>query len=235
MTPKQGIGVNEKMETKSDTERVWIETTTDVETIDWKGNPIKLTGVKGLKNKHTGEVGVYPESVALAEMKTLARKHKLEPRDMALILFLYATVGHFKPGIAHHKYGLNKSLFYLWKELEKEGLGEAFPRDNFLAFPAGPVPENLDHDLKRLSQQGLLKTSLKAWGATQAQKSLTTELLPDGMKLAQTLWDDIPLAFRDQIVKVKTDIYPLDPETIKKRVHREYPEYRKTYTEPDTT
>jgi len=223
------------METKSDTERVWIETTTDIETKDWKGKAIKLTGVKGLKNTHTGEIGIYPDSVALAEMEALARKNDIEPRDMALLLFLYASVGHFKPGIAYHKYGLNKSLFYLWKELEKEGLGEAFPHDKFLAFPAGPVPENLDHDLKRLSKQGLLKSTLKAWGDKQSEKSLTTELLPEGMKLAQTLWDDVPLAFREEIVKVKTDIYPMKPETIKNKVHREYPEYRSTYTETDTT
>jgi DNA-binding PadR family transcriptional regulator len=212
----------------------WEEIRTEIETVDWKGNPIHLKNVPAIKNTKTGTVAVYPEALSLAEMSELAKKYKLEPRDMALLLMVYAKPGHFQAGIMPHKYRLNKSLFYLWKELGKEGLGEAFPHDNFVKFPAGPVPEHIDPDLDRLEKNGLVKVSLKPWGKGEGEKSRTTELLPEGMKLAEQLWQDIPDPFKQEILTVKEKIFPLDPKTIMNQVHREYPEYKLTYTKPDT-
>ena len=202
-----------------------METTTDVETLDSKGRSVVLKHVKALKNTRTGKLGIYPDSLALAEMIQLAAKYDLQPRELPILLFAYAKVGHFKSGILHNRLAFNKSLFYVWKDLEKEGLGDAFPHDHFLPHPAGPVPQHLDQDLKRLSESGLVKVSLKPWGEKESEKAQTTELLPEGLKVAKEIWDDLPQSFRDEILKVKTEIYPLDTETIKKRVHKEYPEY----------
>ncbi len=211
-----------------------MEIKTEIETVDWKGNPIRLNDVPAMRNKRTGRIAVDPEALSLAEMTALAKKYSLEPRDMAFLLMVFAKPGHFEAGVMPHKYRLNKSLFYLWKYLEKEGLGEAFPHDNMVPFPKGPVPEHIDSDMERLEKQDLIKVFLTPWGKGQGEKYRTTELRPEGMKIAEKLWRDVPDPFKQEILKVKEDIYPLDPESIKKRVHRDYPEYRKGYLEPDT-
>lgn len=46
-----------------------------------------------------------------------------------------------------NKYHLQKSLFYLWKGLEDEGLYEIMPRDEFVGAENGPLPINFDDDL----------------------------------------------------------------------------------------
>lgn len=222
------------MATGTQKETQWVATTTEIETVDWKGNPIKLANVPALRNKRTGRIAVDPEALSLAEMKTLATKYNLEPRDIAFLLMVFAKPGHFKAGIMPHKYRLNKSLFYLWKDLEKQGLGEAFPHDNMVAYPQGPVPEHIDPDMERLEKQDLIKVFLTSYGKTEGEKYRTVELKPEGIKVAEKLWQDIPDPFKQEILRIKEDIYPMDPESIKKRVHREYPEYQKKYTKPDT-
>ena len=47
----------------------WIQTKIDMDSVDWKGNPIHLKGVPAFKNSRTGKVRIYPTDVAQAEVQ----------------------------------------------------------------------------------------------------------------------------------------------------------------------
>ena len=213
----------------------WERTTVDMTSVDWKGNPIRLKNVPAIKNPETGKIRVYPADVANAEIRTIAETHELQPRDVPTLLTILAKPGHFKEGFLHHKYRLNKTLFYLWKELENEGLGEAFPHDEFVKAPRGPVPKNLENELKRLADSGIVSLDYKQWGSgPDSRKSLVVELTSNGIKVAKEIWSETPEPFKKAAHKVKERYFPLDEKTIRDRVHRDFPEYRETYVDLDT-
>jgi hypothetical protein len=212
----------------------WEETKTDLDTVDWRGHSIHLKDVPALKNTKTGKIRLYPEQVSNAEIGFYAKQFGIEPRDVPLLLTLYAKPGAFKGGYVQTRYHLNKTLFYIWKELERVGLGDAFPRDQFEAMPRGPVPTDLKLDTERLQAKGLVSTSMYRWGKEQKQQSVVTELTPEGLEIAKRLWDSVGDPFKKTILLIKERIFPLNPKTIRDRVHREFPEYKKTYTELDT-
>ena len=212
---------------------VWMDTKTEIDAFDWKGTPIHLEDVPAIKNAKTGKIRVRASEVAKAEIRTLAEKYKLEPRDVALLLMLYAKPGLFKEGEVHYKYHLNKMLFYQWKNMEKRYLGEAFPRDEFRVASKGPIPIHLWDDLRRLQERKVISLDHYVWGKDRGQASLITRLTPDGLNLAKELWNKVPPDLRETTLATKEEIFPLDPETIRKKVHREFPQYKKTYTELD--
>jgi hypothetical protein len=212
----------------------WKRTEIDMDSVDWRGSTIHLKRVPAIQNKKTGKIRVYPSDVAKAELRMLAEQYNLETRDISLLSILFAKPGLFKKGEVHYKYHLNKMLFYQWKEMERLDMGETFSHDEFEPAKRGPVPKNLSQDLKRLEKKGVLKLDFKQWGETPQQASLTTTLTDSGLDITKELWYKIPAPFREVTLEVKEKLFPLDPETIRKRVHRDYPEYKKTYTELDT-
>jgi len=212
---------------------VWMDTKTEIEVFDWRGEPIHLKDVPAIKNAKTGKIRVYASEVAKAEIRMMAEKHNLEARDVTLLLMLYAKPGPFKEGEVHCKYHLNKMLFYQWKNMEKRYLGEAFPHDEFRAASKGPIPIHLWDDLRRLQDRKIMSLDHHVWGKNSGEACLVTKLTPDGLKLAEELWKEVPPDLRETSWVTKEQIFPLDPETIRKKVHREFPEYRKTYTELD--
>lgn len=214
-------------------ENVWVKTETDVEAYDWQEKPIVLKGIPAIKNKETGQVRVFPSEVAKAEISLLAKERDLAPRDVALLTLIYVKPGPFTEGKIHCKYHLNKMLFYQWVNMGRRYLGEAFPHDEFRSAPAGPIPNSLWDDLRRLEKKGLVILKHKQWGKTEKEASLCMELTEEGSVLTEELWKDTPPDFKEVTLKTKKDIFPLDPATIKEKVHREFPEYRKTYTELD--
>jgi len=212
----------------------WIKTRISMDTIDWKGNSIHLVDVPALKNSKTGKTRIYPSDVAQAEFKMRAQEHNLEPRDIALLSLLCAKPGPFQKGQVHFKYHLNKMLFYQWKRMEEVGLGETYPRDEFRPDDRGPVPNNLNNDLQRLKDLGLITLERKQWGENDRDASIKTDLTEKGQKLIEDIWKEIPDPFKEVTMKVKANLFPLNPKTIRERVHRDYPEYKKSYTELDT-
>jgi len=214
-------------------EAIWEETKIDMDSVDWKGNTIHLKRVPAIKNKKTGKIRVYPSEVAKAEFRMLAERHNFQPRDIALLAMLYVKPGPFRKGQVHYKYHLNKMLFYQWKEMEYQDIGETFPRDEFEPAPRGPVPKNLSDDLKRLEKKGFVELRFKQWGKSPQQASLITELTPSGLSIAEKIWYLLPDPFKEITLKVKERLFPLNPTTIRMRVHRDFPEYKKTYVELD--
>lgn len=212
----------------------WKNIEIEMDSIDWRGNSIHLTEVPAIQNVKTGKIRVYPSDVARAEFKMIAQKHGLNPRDIAFLAMLYVKLGPFEKGQVHYKYHLNKMLFYQWKEMEREGIGETFPHDEFEPAKRGPVPTNLSSDLERLEKMGIVTLKYRQWGKMLQHASLTTELTPTGFSVAEAIWNQTPDPFREVTLKIKKRIFPLNPKTIRDRVHREYPEYKETYVELDT-
>jgi len=215
-------------------EKQWEQIKTDMEVVNRRGQKIHLKNVPAFKNKKTGTVGVYPAEVAKAEMGVLAEQYGLEPRDIPLLLMLQARPGPFQEGYVQYKYQLNKMLFYQWKEMEKKGLGEAFPHDEFEAAPRGPVPRNLGKDLERLAEKCIVSLSYKKWGKGKGEASLTSTLTPSGINIATRLAGEAPEPLREITTRVKQELFPLDPQMICEKVHKEFPEYRKIYKKLDT-
>ena len=212
----------------------WIKTKVNMDSIDWNGKPIRLVDVPAIKNSKTGKIRIYPTDVSRAEFRMLAQKYSLEPRDIALLSMLCAKPGPFKEGEVHFKYHLNKMLFYQWKRMEEIGLGETYPHDDFRPDRRGPVPNNLNNDLQRLKELSLVILERKQWGDSEKDASVKTDLTEKGQQLTEKIWKEIPEPFKEVTLKVKSNLFPLNPKTIRERVHRDYPEFQKTYTELDT-
>ncbi|MFH0896738.1 MAG: hypothetical protein V1850_01650 [Candidatus Bathyarchaeota archaeon] len=99
-------------------EAKWIDTTIEIKTVNWKGEPLHLTGVKALKNTKTGATRVYPSEVAQAEVRQIAKCLDVLPRDVGSLLMVFAKPSYFKEGEVFYKYHLQKMLFYFWKGLD---------------------------------------------------------------------------------------------------------------------
>jgi len=203
----------------------WTETTINIKSVDWKGTPITIPNVPAEKNIKTKKLRVDPKDVARAEFKKISQDFGIVDRDILLFLLLYAKPGPFQRGFLCQKYKVNKMLFYQWKESEKEGLGDAIPRDEFEAENRGPVPKNLWKDLKRLKGEKLIKVE----GGRKEQKAVTIELTKKGAQIAKKLWNTVPDPYLVTTTRVKDWLFPKDPEMIKHIVHNDYPEYRKAY------
>jgi len=215
---------------------VWMETTVpDLDTKDWRGKTIHLRDVPAIKNIKTGRIGFDPMQLTLAQMVQIAKDLGIQPRDIPLLLTLYTKPPRFfKEGKTFARYHLNKTLFYIWKALEKKGIANAFPRDEFGAARAGPVPIHLKEDTERLENMGLVTVQSHQWGEGPNKTSILTRLTDKGADLCTRLAESVGEPFISTIVREKQDLFVLDPETIKERVHRDFPEYRKTYTDLDT-
>ena len=211
----------------------WLETTVTIDSVDSRGNPILLKNVPAVKYKDTEKIRVDPFAVSRAEIKYYTDEKGLLERDAALLFLICAKPGVFKEGEIHYKYHLNKMLFYYWKNLEKRHLGEAFPHDDFKKEKRGPVPLHIDEDLKRLQEEGLVELSYHQWGQSEKQSSLKIELTEKGIAVTKEIWSSVEDIFYLEAIETKELIFPLSPNTIKEKVHREFPEYQLIYMEED--
>jgi hypothetical protein len=218
----------EKLEAK------WIEIETTIDTINWKGEPIEVKGVKAFKNPKTEEIMVYPSEVAKAEINQIAEQLNICPRDAGTLLMILAKPGNFNEGDVFYKYHLQKMMFYMWKMLDKT-YGESLPLDRFLPAENGPVPEHLDEDLQRFEKNKLIRVKYEKWKDT-SNNTITSKriiLTEDGKKMAEELRHRLPEPYEKVALNVKKRIYPLDPEKVRHLVHKEFPEYRNTYRKND--
>ncbi len=202
---------------------------TDVDAIDWHGKPIKIRRVQALRDNATGKIWLDPAKTAKAELRQLAESLSIHPRQLPLLLMLYAQPGSTQRGYVHNKYKLNKMLFYQWKGLEKDGLGETYEHDEFIGARKGPIPKNLYDDLAELNTKGLIELS----GGPEERRTLEAQLTTKGVEIARSAFNYVAPVYNEITQKVKTELFPLDPKTIMDQVHKDYPEFQKSYTEPD--
>lgn len=211
----------------------WVETRINVETVNWRGMPVTITGVKALLDKESGMTRIHPYALAQAEIENLAERFSIEPRDIATMLILYAKPGHFKGGEVLFKYHLQKMLFYLWKELGNYGYYESMPRDEYIAAKNGPKPSGIDEDLTRFLDNELITIREEFWDPEAEGPSKRIILTEKGYSLAEEIWNEVPIPYRKTAIEVKTRIHPMEPTKVRHLVHMEYPEYRDTYVEND--
>lgn len=197
------------------------------------GTVVPVHRVRAERNAETGEVRVEPLEVLRAQFRDIVDEAGLqEGRDLPLLAILAAHAGNLPVQLVSRKYSLNKMLFYQWKRLEEQGLGESFPHDEFVADRKGPVPKHIDDDLERLSAAGLVSID-KPTG--RDHKPWIINLTPEGQRVANTILMRSEPWFKQVTTEVKTDIFPLDPERLRRRVHTEYPEYKRKYVEVDSS
>jgi hypothetical protein len=215
-------------------EQKWIEIETNIETVNWKGEPLEVRGVKAFKDPKTKEILVYPSEVAKAEVNQTAAELCIAPRDVGTFLMLLAKPGNFNEGDVFYKYHLQKMMFYLWKSLDKV-YGDSLPLDRFLPAENGPVPEHLDEDLQRFEKNKLIRVKCGKWkdasGNTITSKWIM--LTEEGKELAEQLWNKMPTPYEEVALNVKKRLYPLDPDQVRHLVHKEFPEYKNTYKKND--
>ena len=191
--------------------------------------------VPAIRNTKTGKIRVKLEDVARADLEQFAQEHGINPRDIPILLTLKAQIGGFvNKEEVQYQYHLNKMLFYQWKRMQEIGMGETFPHDRFEKADRGPIPANINDDLKRLQQEGLLTVETHRWGERPLDESKRIRLTAKGSHLAGELLKRTPGDLLVTTAEVKTMIGTMTPASVKERVHKEFPEYRNTYTTEDS-
>jgi hypothetical protein len=209
----------------------WIPTSTEFETVRWDGGPLLLHEVPAKSCPLCNETIVDADDVIQAEQRWIAGELGLTPREANILLMLYAPGPRFtEPGYVEEKYRFNKLLFSVWKELEKEGLGQSFLHDSFRAERRGPVPDNLETDSKSLETKGFTKVR---WGGKKAKTSFRWDLTAEGWNRAKQLYNQTPQAMRDAVSRAKNGLFLLDSTQMMHKIHELYPEYKKAYRERD--
>lgn len=207
----------------------WVTTRVDVVGVDLEGCEISLKNVPAEFNEKRKISRVDIDEVIKAEQAFIAKENNLEPREMEVLWLLFADSRFFKGGVIEQKARFNKMLFYLSKRMEKLNYNDAFIQDVFGAARSGPVPIHLKNDLKDLEAKGIVKVK---WGKRPGE-STKVELTKEGQKVAETIWKKTPSDIRAVVKKTKGELYLIDAQQLMDKVHKEYPEYKKTYTEPD--
>lgn len=204
----------------------WIPTKVDVERVDWEGREIVLDQVPAEFNKKKNLMRVDIDEVIKAEQKFIAEEHGIDPRELQVLWLLHADSRFFKGGYIEQKFRFNKMLFYLWKRMNKEGYENSFIHDEFKSARAGPIPIRLGKFLEDLEKNGIVKVR---W-AKRPGISLKCQLTKLGEKVAKSIWDKTPSDIKGIIRKTKEDLFLIDATQLKNKVHKEYPEYKRTYT-----
>lgn len=207
----------------------WVPTKVDVESVDWEGREIALDQVPAEFNKEKNITRVDIDEVIKAEQKFIAIENGLDPRELQVLWLLHADSRFFKGGYIEQKSRFNKMLFYLWKRMDREGYENAFIHDEFKSARAGPIPVHLREFLKGLEKKDIVKVR---W-AERPGISIKCQLTKLGEKIAKSIWDKAPSDIKGIIRKTKEELFLIDATQLKEKVHKEYPEYKRTYTELD--
>jgi DNA-binding PadR family transcriptional regulator len=197
----------------------------DIPTLDSQGNKIVLQGVPVEKDLATGHLSIDPAVVALAEAAYIAKKAGVGPRDLPILLTLYAKAGYFVRGVIPELSKFHKLLFYQSKRLESLGLGDVYVPHQFRNAHGGPVSESLKEDLRQLEKAGLVRVEWSEGVESPTKVELTTE----GTATADKLWWATPESVREVSIDVKEDLYPMSGAAIREKVHTEYPLNRRIY------
>jgi DNA-binding PadR family transcriptional regulator len=201
----------------------------DIVSVNLKGQEITLKNVPVEINKKRKITHIFFEDLMKAEQEFNAQENNLQPIEIPDILLMYAETQFIKGGYINQKSRFNKMLFYFWKDMEKENLGNSYVFDEFVSCRAGPVPKNLKSSLNDLEKKGVIEAKWSKKPGVSSEFTLTKK----GFEIAKSLWENTPDTIKNIIIKVKKDIFLIDATQLKEKVHREYPEYRRTYTELD--
>jgi len=215
----------------------------NMKSIDWQGRSIKLENVPAIQNQKK-EIRVNIDDVIKAEQIYLANEYSLSPINFHELLLLHASPRFIKGGYIEQKFRFNKMLFYLWKEMEKVDYRDSYIYDTFKSGRAGPIPINLKRDLIDLEEKGFIEllaikdgkkidSGNKVLETLKPGISLRCQLTKKGEEIAKSLWGNTPDDIKEIILKVKKELFLIDATKLKEKVHKDFPEYKKTYIELD--
>lgn len=208
----------------------WVLTDTTL-VLD-SGIAVAVSDVKAVRDAG-GKLYVDPVSALSSYYAARAAEAGIvEVRDAALLSMLVAPIGGMSAAWVLRKYSLNKMLFYQWQRAVADGLGDAFPHDEFVAERKGPVPIHIDSDLDRLEAAGLINVKRHDPQVKEHQPWVIS-LTPAGEERARRFFNVTEGWFRRVTISTKRDLLLLDPAKLQARVHSEYPNYRRKYVEID--
>jgi hypothetical protein len=196
---------------------------------DNNGRKVEMKGVKAYRRE--GALYFDPiEAFRRMHDEAAAKAGLKEPRDLALISALGAPLGKIQMKQVSRVYHLNKLLFYQWVKMDRQGLGEAFPHDNFLKERKGPVPEHIWEDLERLERDGLLRIR---WPTGAQHQPVPVELTPKGQAVFEALQPSLDADLLGLTAEVKAEILPMSPAELRDQVHEDFPQYKREWVEID--
>lgn len=223
-------------------ELILTEKTTNLETLDNQNNEITLEDVPIYKLEDTGEELVTLEDTIRADERRIAKKYNISIPNIFELALLYADVKQRGKSI-RQKYRFNKMLFYVGKKLDEEYGEKVLIFDGMNIAENGPIPANLKEDMIKLQQEGifdvfLVKKGKKIPGSKKdwdTKKWIAIEciLTNKGEDLAQKIWSELDPEMREIILEIKEKLYYMKTAKLRKKVHKEYPEYRKSYAQED--
>ncbi len=226
------------------------ENRTIIRSRDSNNEVVILRDIPIYRDKNTGNDLITLSDVIKAEQMRLSKKYKISIFNIYELSLLYADVKQ-RGKIIKEKYRFNKMLFYLWKELEHLYGENVLIFDNMVSAGQGPIPTNLKNDLISLQNQGLvdifllekarkIPESKTKWKQLKKKKddeeirpALACGLTNKGVELTKPLWVDLDSEMRETILKIKEKFFFMKTKELKKKVHKEFPEYRNTYSKED--
>ena len=195
--------------------------------------------------EETGGDRVLFEDLFKAEERRIAKNSNVSIYNIFELALIFANVKQRRNAIKQ-KYRFNKMLFYIKQKLDEEFGEDVFIFDKMGSARAGPIPIHLGEDIKQLQTDGLIdvylvKDNKKILGSKEnwekikgkAGASIECALTEKGETLAKNIWIDLNDEIKQIILDVKIELFYMDTETLKKKVHSEYPEYKKNYIEND--
>jgi hypothetical protein len=173
---------------------------------------------------------IFLNDLIKAEQHYITRKHGLNPTQLHELLLIYTDSRFFEgKRIIEKTYRFNKMLFYIMKLFEKTEYAKAYEYNEFGAARAGPVPKHLKNSINDLQEKRLVNVKWSHRPGISSRFELTNK----GEEIAKSLWTNMPDKLKLIYKQVKQDLSLISAKALKDKVHREYPEYKKNYTELD--
>ena len=218
------------------------ERKTNVETLDNRNNEIILEDVPIYIEEESGEELVTLADIIRADEQRIAKKYNIDIYNIFELALLYADVKQRGKNI-RQQFRFNKMLFYISKKLNEEYGENILIFDEMKKEKNGPIPIHLKEDMKKLQQEGIFDVYLVKKGAkipgskkdwdTKKWISIECTLTNKGEDLAKKIWSELDPEMREIILEVKEKLNYMKTGKLKKKVHKEYPEYRKIYIQND--
>ena len=216
---------------------------TNIEVLDGKNKKAGLEDIPLYREEDTGEELYLFSDLIKADERRIAKKYGISEYNIFELALLYADVKQRKKAI-RQKFRFNKMLFYIEKKFEEEYGEDSFLFDEMGTARAGPIPVHLGEDIKDLNEKKYIEIYLvkdgkkisgskENWEEFKHTASIECILTRKGHRLAKEIWKELDIRMKEIIVEVKEDLMYIDTELLMQKVHDEYPEYRKNYTEND--
>lgn len=219
------------------------EEKTNIKILDGKNKKAELEDIPLYLEEETGEELYLFSDLIKADERRIAKKYGISEYNIFELALLYADVKQRKKAI-RQKFRFNKMLFYIKKKMEEEYGKDSFIFDKMGQARAGPIPAHLGDDIKDLKEKKYIEIYLikdgkkiagskENWEKLKHTASIECILTRKGHRLAKELWQELDMRMKEIIVEVKENLMYIDTEELKRKVHNEYPEYKKNYIDND--